>query len=1067
MRNEAKYCRGLRMTPLAAGVAAVFAASLLSVPVQAADNAPMMQTSKAEWRAQKERPRKAEARAWGQHRQGSELVASRLSGDAAASVLGLPLLEQWRDQARQQRAEHKQQREQARAQRLERRAEQQAQARAAAAPVQRAKDAQPQAIVLVGNCDDSGPGSLRDAVAGASRGDVIDLRGLPAAGCDTILLESEISVPSGGVTIRGPGADLLSIDGGESNRIFYEGYGYYNGLFAVEGVTLTGGYHANESGPAYGGAIHARSQVVLRDAVISNSHVIGRDYSGGAAVFSRRGVELTNSIVSGNTTDIYPGASAFETYGAVLAWNDVTLINSEVSGNKIIGSGLGRGGGIAADSVLMLQSRVQDNAVEGRSARGGGVMAWDNLVVIDSEISGNSVAAGEFGARGGGVFGQQLTIINSVISGNNASSQEDDAFGGGVYAEVASVSSGTMLQDNSVVSVAASAIASGGGLFSKYRGDLSDSTVSGNSVNSAGMALGGGLFAGTGSLTDVSVADNQAIGTSTDPNISALSGGAMFYGDALLTRATFSSNSVQAGAGPAMGGGVIVLGGSIMDSTITANNVSGGTAAAGGGLVNISDSPFDASSLIVTDNSVDSSAGIGGGAGLASTGNLRLVDATISGNHINAVTRGTGGGIFVEAAEVSLLRAQVTANSITVANGHARGGGLSSDDSMYYSYAGLATIQDSTISGNSISVVTGYGSGRGGGVSVSAGLMIGNSSVSENSINGGDWLVGGGVFVDGGGLDATALTVAENSIHNVSDGWGGGVFAYYGVGLVDSTISGNNIDAGVNAGAGGVAVIYSDLSLAGSRVSGNSIVTGEGYAVGGGLYAFDGDITLQGSTISGNSAVGLPGLGGGVFGYYEAVSLSGTTISGNEASHDGGGVWAGGVLLSNSTISGNSSQQRGGGLFFDVSATLNNSTITDNSAPFGGGIATWVDFAMNSSIVFGNTSTDDSSPAADIYAADSAATAVTGVANLVGVSALTLPMDTVATDPQLEPLADNGGPTFTHALPASSFAIDRGANPDALEADQRGAGYPRVFGTQADIGAFEYASMAIFSDGFE
>lgn len=259
---------------------------------------------------------------------------------------------------------------------------------------------------------------------------------------------------------------------------------------------------------------------------------------------------------------------------------------------------------------------------------------------------------------------------------------------------------------------------------------------------------------------------------------------------------------------------------------------------------------------------------------------------------------------------------------------------------------------------------------------------------------------------------------------------------------------------------------FGDLLLAGSRVIGNSVVTDGGEVSGGGLYALIGDITLQDSTISGNSAVGLPGLGGGVFGHY-GISLSGTTVSGNEASHEGGGVWGRHVLLSNSTISGNSSQELGGGIFLDVSATLNNSTITDNSAPFGGGIATWVDFTMNSSIVFGNTSTDGSAPAADIYAADSAATAVSGVANLVGISALTLPLDTAATDPQLGPLADNGGPTFTHALPASSFAIDRGANPDALATDQRGAGYPRVFGPQTDIGAFEYASMAIFSDGFE
>lgn len=410
------------------------------------------------------------------------------------------------------------------------------------------------------------------------------------------------------------------------------------------------------------------------------------------------------------------------------------------------------------------------------------------------------------------------------------------------------------------------------------------------------------------------------------------------------------------------------------------------------------------------------------------------------------------------AGRVVLFRTEVTGNSVVVENGHGngRGGGL------YSLYADI-TIRGSTINGNSLSFPSFYyGYGFGGGISTSS-LKIANSSVSGNEIEGAGWARGGGIFANG--LDAAGLTVASNAIRNALDGAGGGIFGAV-AGLVDSTISGNSVTSG-NALGGGIAAAYGGISLAGSRVVENSVVAGEHSAIGGGIFMFHSDSTLQNSIISGNSAVGFPGRGGGVVGGYGQTTLAGMTVSDNEASHAGGGVWGRGLLLSNSTISGNSSQELGGGIFLDVSATLNNSTITDNSAPFGGGIATWVDFTMNSSIVFGNTSTDDSSPAADIYAGSSAATAVTGTANLVGVSALALPMDTVATDPQLGPLADNGGPTFTHALPASSFAIDRGANPDGLATDQRGAGYPRVFGTQADIGAFEYASMAIFSDGFE
>ncbi|HEY8505742.1 MAG TPA: VCBS repeat-containing protein, partial [Gemmataceae bacterium] len=58
-------------------------------------------------------------------------------------------------------------------------------------------------------------------------------------------------------------------------------------------------------------------------------------------------------------------------------------------------------------------------------------------------------------------------------------------------------------------------------------------------------------------------------------------------------------------------------------------------------------------------------------------------------------------------------------------------------------------------------------------------------------------------------------------------------------------------------------------------------------------------------------------------------------------------------------------------------------------------------------------------------------------------------------DPMLGPLAFNGGPTQTHALLAGSPAIDKGSNPAMLTFDQRGPGFPRVVGPQADIGAVE------------
>jgi len=73
----------------------------------------------------------------------------------------------------------------------------------------------------------------------------------------------------------------------------------------------------------------------------------------------------------------------------------------------------------------------------------------------------------------------------------------------------------------------------------------------------------------------------------------------------------------------------------------------------------------------------------------------------------------------------------------------------------------------------------------------------------------------------------------------------------------------------------------------------------------------------------------------------------------------------------------------------------------------------------------------------------------------------------------LGPLGDNGGPTLTHRPLTGSPVIEAGSNaaiPTGLDYDQRGSGYPRIYGTNVDLGAVELGSLGldlIFGDGFE
>jgi hypothetical protein len=77
------------------------------------------------------------------------------------------------------------------------------------------------------------------------------------------------------------------------------------------------------------------------------------------------------------------------------------------------------------------------------------------------------------------------------------------------------------------------------------------------------------------------------------------------------------------------------------------------------------------------------------------------------------------------------------------------------------------------------------------------------------------------------------------------------------------------------------------------------------------------------------------------------------------------------------------------------------------------------------------------------------------------------PTDLLGVDPLLGPLQDNGGPTFTHALPPGSPAIDAGDNTDAPDFDQRGDGFPRIVNYVIDIGAFEFQALSPFDNSRE
>ena len=311
------------------------------------------------------------------------------------------------------------------------------------------------------------------------------------------------------------------------------------------------------------------------------------------------------------------------------------------------------------------------------------------------------------------------------------------------------------------------------------------------------------------------------------------------------------------------------------------------------------------------------------------------------------------------------------------------------------------------------------------------GLSIQNgNAASEN---------GGGIKNDGGTVSIANSTVTGNSAHS-----GGGLYNGDGakLTLTSSIVASNHAqDSGgaiTNRGSG-AAVTVIDSTVADNTVSGpGGAVYNDAYGTGGGL-------TIRNSTISGNSASGTGGRGGAVVNYGLAT-LTNSTVSGNTAARDGGGfINYGSLTLTSSTV------------------TDNHSDANDSGAETGGGIQSGDTLVITNSIVAKNYRGSGTSTADDINGSVTANYSLIG--NTTGAT-ITGANNISNVDPLLGPLADNGGPTQTHALLTGSPAIDAGdsvAGATAGDFDQRGNGFPRVNYDVIDIGAFEFFATPTLS----
>ena len=318
--------------------------------------------------------------------------------------------------------------------------------------------------------------SLREAIGFAERsGGVVTFDPTVFASPQTITLTAEVAgitgdnigglvvnSLNGAVTITGPGAGLLTVQGEPGSPVFLV---IGSSPATISGMTITGA-------PDFGGAagIVDKGNLTLASSVVtgnidsgiinfgaltvSNCNISGNEvFDGfGGGIRNKGTATISDSTISGNTA-----APVFDRGGGIANYGAVAIYNSTISGNTALD-----GGGI--DNVTILNSSLQPT-----------------LTISDSTISGNSAAL-----TGGGIDNSgraTATISDSTISRNTAD------MGGGI------TNGGTETISDSTISGNISEVLPGrydakinirGGISNDGTATISDSTISGNTADTRG-----------------------------------------------------------------------------------------------------------------------------------------------------------------------------------------------------------------------------------------------------------------------------------------------------------------------------------------------------------------------------------------------------------------------------------------------------------------------------------------------------------------------------------------------------------------------------------------------------
>lgn len=446
--------------------------------------------------------------------------------------------------------------------------------------------------ITVTNTNDSGEGSLRQAVLDATDGTLINFADSVTG---TIILLGQIFIGKD-IAIEGPGADALTLSGDDTNRHFVIGS---ETVASISGMALTEGNITgsidNDGGAIY---IEEKAEFTLSSMVVSNN--TASDVGGG--ILNLGTLTLNDTTMSDNTAGEAGGI-----------WNSgvLELNNSDVLGNTTLGNSErdGLGGGIVNQGTLMLNgSTVNANTA---AAGGGGIFNGEDAVL--NLLESSEVKSNIGHVYGGGIYNYKgtVTIEESAVSGNTIPAT-GGLGGGGIYnyrgalsVEDSAISNNVLLTDENFYRYG-----SGGGIY--HDSDVGLIIKSSEIKNNTASHLGGGIY-NDGSLT---VIDSAITGNAANGN----GGGGIWNDDytSYLIQTTTIANNATAGNG---GGISSEDDGTIINSTITGNQADSD----GGGIYS---RYYDVviSYSTITDNTAN---GVGDG---INAGNLTLRATIVAAN---------------------------------------------------------------------------------------------------------------------------------------------------------------------------------------------------------------------------------------------------------------------------------------------------------------------------------------------------------------------------------------------------------------------------------------------------